>query len=70
MVQAARKMPRPRIHGVEDAKGSRFWATEMDSESSDAESVESLDTPEFVKQAQEVVFTNHNSTVDGCREGA
>ena len=57
VAQAAMKPLGPRVHGVEDAKGSLFWALETDSESGDASSVESLDTSEFIKQAHEVGFT-------------
>ena len=32
VTQAAMKPPGPRIHGVEDAKGSQFWALETGSE--------------------------------------
>ena len=57
VAQAAMKPPGPRVHGVEDAKGSRFWALGTDSEFGDASSVESLDTSEFIMQAHEDQFT-------------
>ena len=57
VVQAATTRPGPHIHGREDLKGSRFWALETESESSDAESVVSIDTPEFISRAQEAGFT-------------
>ena len=57
VVQAATTRSGPHIHGREDLKGSRFWALETESESSDAESVVSIDTPEFISRAQEAGFT-------------
>jgi hypothetical protein len=57
VAQAATSRSGPHVHGLEDVKGSRFWALDSASETSDDESVVSLDTPEFVKHAQEVGFT-------------
>ncbi|XP_062231216.1 uncharacterized protein LOC133928763 isoform X1 [Phragmites australis] len=51
--------PRPHVHGVEDFKGSRFCALSESDPSSDDEGSEpeSLDTPEFVKRANDCGFT-------------
>lgn len=57
VAQAATARPGPHVHGVENFRGSRFWALETESDSSDEESVVSFDTPEFIKQVQEVGFT-------------
>jgi hypothetical protein len=57
------------VHGVEDHIGTRFWAGDGDSESSqdedeedagtevtDMTSVQTMDTEEFVQQARDVGF--------------
>jgi hypothetical protein len=57
------------VHGVEDRIGTRFWAGDGDSESSqdedeedvgtevtDMTSVQTMDTEEFVQQARDVGF--------------
>jgi len=57
MVQAATTRPGPHVHGREDSSGSRFWALETESDSSDVDSDASINTPDFVRRAQEVGFT-------------
>lgn len=58
VLQSTSPRPMPHVHGVEDSMGSRFWALGEESESdSEVESVESIDTPDFIKQAQDVGFT-------------
>lgn len=60
LVHAATPKPRPSVHGVEDTMGSRFWALGVESDSdADAESNsdESMSTPDFIQQAQEVGFS-------------
>lgn len=51
--------PGPHVHGVEDYRGSRFWANgdDTESDSEEDESVESIDTPELVKEAQVLGFS-------------
>lgn len=46
----------PRVHGVEDCMGSRFWALgeESELESEDDDSIVSIDTPELIEAEKEL----------------
>lgn len=57
VVQVASTRSGPHVHGAEDFNGCRFWALEIESESSDEESMVSLDTLEFIKQVKDVCLT-------------
>lgn len=69
VAQEAMTKPGPHVHGVEDSKGSRFWALETESEDSDHDSVVSIDRYVGIYQAS-TACGFLNLRVDECREGA
>lgn len=69
---ATSSRPGPHIHGVEDRKGSRFWALSSDDSGSDEDDTDtnSIDTPEFERKAMAAGFTSNELVQAGNDEGA